>query len=574
MPPTPPFAVSAARAVLLALAAGCTASSPVLPTAPGDDVPTAPDDDTPTAPGEEPIETIGPAGASPEEDPSDAVFDPAVVHRIDLTLDAAAWADLRDNPWAEAWWTGDFALDGESIGEVGFRAYGGASHVPGKPNLKIGFDREVAGREFLGLEQLKLDASTQDPGFLNEAVATDVLRDLGLPAARTGWAVVYANGEKVGFYVLLEPMDDTFIRRWFGNDDGVLYGTTSYMYAQGLNRFTTSSPLSWYVVTFGEGDGSDIAAAADAIALGTREELEALVDTETSMRISATRAMMGSTDSFVADGNNFYLYNHQGRIVVLPWDFDVELAGYSPVFWNMVEMEMERPWEYSHWRTNSLTGEIYTEPLYARMLAEGWDLDGWMATAAAGPLDWAAVDARVQALAAVIDTDACADAYHSCASHRQRVADLRFFLHTRLSRLAGGEVADCSGPTGLAFSGSVGSGSLLVDTSEWAPGLVVNGEHHCTGVYAHAPSEVVTTVTAGTFSGAVGLHDANGTCGDGVVFSLVQDGAVLWTSGTVAGYEDAVPFAVPVGAGALTLRSDARGDNACDRSVWVDVAVE
>jgi hypothetical protein len=154
------------------------------------------------------------------------------------------------------------------------------------------------------------------------------------------------------------------------------------------------------------------------------------------------------------------------------------------------------------------------------------------------------------------------------------VADLRFFLHTRLSRLAGREVADCPGPTALAFSGSVGSGSLLVDTSEWAPGLVVNGEHHCTGVYAHAPSEVVTTVTAGTFSGAVGLHDANGTCGNGVVFSLLQDGAVLWTSGSVAGYEDAVPFAVAVGAGALTLRADARGDNACDRSVWVDVAVE
>ena len=564
--PTRTSAVSAARAGMLALAAACTTSTPLLPT--------APDDDTPTDPGEEPIETIGSPGASPEEDPSGAVFDPAVVHRIDLTLDAAAWADLRDNPWAESWWTGDFALDGEPIGEVGFRAYGGASHVPGKPNLKVGFDREVAGREFRGLEQLKLDASTQDPGFLNEAVATEVLRELGLPAARTGWAVVYANGEKVGFYVLLEPMDDTFIRRWFGDDDGVLYGTTSYMYAQGLNRFTTSPPLSWYVVTFGDGDGSDIAAAADAIALGTRDELEALVDTETSMRISATRAMMGSTDSFVADGNNFYLYNHQGRIVVLPWDFDVELGGYSPVFWNMVEMEMERPWEYSHWRTNSLTGELYTEPLYARMLAEGWDLEGWMATAAAGPLNWAALDARVEELAALIEADACADSYHTCVSHRQRVADLRFFLHTRLSRLAGGEVADCPGPSALAFSGTVGSGSLLIDASEWAPGLVVNGEHHCTGVYAHAPSEVVTTVTAGTFSGAVGLHDANGTCGDGVVFSLRQDGATLWTSGPVAGYTDAVPFAVPVGAGALTLRTDAIGDTACDRSVWVGVGVE
>jgi spore coat protein CotH len=340
---------------------------------------TAPSDDsgeTDTTP--EPVEDSDPPEV-PAVDPSDFVFDVGVIHRIDLTLDASAWSDIRDNPWAETWWSGDFALDGEVVGQVGVRAYGGASHVAGKPSFKVAFDRIVDGQEHRDLEQLKLDASTQDPGFLNEAVATGVLRDLGLPAARTGWAVVYTNGVRVGFYVLVEPIDDKFIQRWFGEDEGVLYGTTDGRYAQGLNRFTTTRPVDWYKVAFGEGDGSDIEAAADAIALGTRQEVEAVLDTETTMRISATRVMMGATDSFVSDGNNFYLYNHQGRIVVLPWDHDVELGGYAPVFWNMVVMDMQRPWEYSHWRPNSLTGEPYTEPLYARVCSPrgGTSPAGW-----------------------------------------------------------------------------------------------------------------------------------------------------------------------------------------------------
>ncbi len=504
-----------------------------------------------------------------DADESDAVFDTTFVHRVDLSIDAAAWSDISNDPWAETWYTADFALDGETVRQVGVRAYGGASRVPGKPNVKIGFDRVVDGQEFRNLEQLKLDGSVQDPGFLNEAVATGVLRDLGLPAARTGWAVLYVNGTRSGFYVMLEPIDDKFVQRWFGEDDGTLYGTVSGMYAQGLNRFTTTRPLDWYEVAFGAGDGSDIEAAADAIAFGTEEDLEAVLDTETTMRISATRALMGSTDSFVSDANNFYLYNHDGRIVVLPWDFDVELGGYSPVFYNMVVMEMERPWEYSHWRPNSITGEPYTEPLYERKLAEGWDLDGWMDTVTSGPLEWSAADARIQGYAALIEADACADNYHSCTSHTRRVADLRMFLHARLSYLAGAEVAECPPDPGLEFYRD--GVEVARDVTDWGHGFVVNGDHYCHGVWAIAPSELTSEVVAGALTGEVGLADWAQMCAAEATFTIQQDGATLWSSASVGPYEDPVPFAVEVGAGTVRLVAQQVGEG-CAEAVWLGLA--
>ncbi|MBM4364677.1 MAG: CotH kinase family protein [Deltaproteobacteria bacterium] len=506
-------------------------------------------------------------GGPEEIDPSDAVFDASVVHRIDIEIDPAAWYDIQYNYAAETWWTADFSFDGETVTDVGIRAFGAGSQVAGKTPIKLSFDRVVDGQEFRGLEQLKLDGSTQDAGFLNDPLAAWVLRELDLPAARMSWATVYANGEQWGFYVVMEPIDDVFLRRHFEDDEGPLYGTWDWRYGQGLNPITWGGPLDWYVPqTNVETDGSDIVAAMTAVASGSDEELAATVETEPFQRISATRAMMGAIDMFAADGNNFYLYNHQGRITMIPWDMDADL-GYPGYFINAVEMGLEEPWLWSHARYNPVTGALYSDPLYARTLAQGWDLAGWVDHATSGPLDWATIDAKVVECASTIHDAACEDSYHGCGSHERRVADLRMFLHTRLSRIAGAEVADCPGPTSLSFS----SGGVVVppDATYWGPGFVVNGEHHCNGVYAGAPATLVTTVEAGTLSGAVGQHDWVQYCSGTSVFSVSQGGVVLWQSEAVGPYASAVPFEVSVAAGEVTLSTTLSGN--CAAASWVGV---
>lgn len=199
--------------------------------------------------GPETIDTGTPVAvipAPPEEDPADAVFDLDAVHRIDLTMAELDWREVRDNPGTELWYAADFAWDGERVANIGIRAFGQGSVVAGKPPLKLDFDRYESGAEWRGLEQIKLDSSTQDAGFLNEVVGTRVLRELGLPAARTGWAQVYVNGTLAGFFVVMEPVDDQFLKRWYGGDDGPLYGMATWMYGQGLNPITWGTVLDWY----------------------------------------------------------------------------------------------------------------------------------------------------------------------------------------------------------------------------------------------------------------------------------------------------------------------------------------
>lgn len=520
------------------------------------------------------IEQVGGGEDEPPVDPTDAVFDLTRVHTIELTMDAAAWADVRDNPGVEAWYVADVDIDGERVDSVGIRAFGAGSEIAGKPPLKLSFDRFIPQQRWRGLEQLKLDNSSQDAGYLNEAIGTGVLRAMGLPAARTGWANVLVNGVPAGFFVVLEAIDDRFLKRHFGNADGPLYGTWDWRYGQGLNLITWGTPLDWYVPqTSVETDGSDIAAAVNAVNYGTEEEFHALVDVDEFTKVAVTRAAIGAIDAYAADGNNFYLYDDGGQFRLVPWDLDADL-GYPYYFQNALVMDLYQPWLTSHARYNPVTGTVYSDPVHARAMAEGWDVEGWLDALLDGPLAWETVSKAVRDEEAVIHDSACADVIWGCAAHEQRVADLLLFLHSRLSRLAGGEVAACGGGTELSVSGTVGYGSIGVDATEWGPGMMINGRHYCSGVLACAPSVLTTTVPAGQLKGSVGLHDLNAACGDGAAFSIVQNGLTLWESGVTTQYRDAIPFSVQVDAGDIVLQTSAGGSIDCDWAVWASIRVE
>lgn len=78
----------------------------------------------------------------------------------------------------------------------------------------------------------------------------------------------------------------------------------------------------------------------------------------------------------------------------------------------------------------------------------------------------------------------------------------------------------------------------------------------------------------GTLQGAVGLQDWNRTtvCDDGATFSIQQGGEVVWASGIVGGYQDALPFGpVAVRTGDLQLVAGDNGSYSCDTTAWLDI---
>lgn len=68
-----------------------------------------------------------------------------------------------------------------------------------------------------------LKANNEDPSNLHEWMSMKLYRAMGIPASREAPAQLYINGQLLGFYYIVEHLDEYFLERDFGEDGGYLY---------------------------------------------------------------------------------------------------------------------------------------------------------------------------------------------------------------------------------------------------------------------------------------------------------------------------------------------------------------
>jgi spore coat protein CotH len=96
------------------------------------------------------------------------------------------------------------------------------SRNPNKLGLEIDFDRYATGQRFQGLRQLVLDNMYQDEILMREPLAILMFHRVGMPASRQSYARFSMNGEFQGFYSLLEPIDELFLKRVYHDESAYL----------------------------------------------------------------------------------------------------------------------------------------------------------------------------------------------------------------------------------------------------------------------------------------------------------------------------------------------------------------
>jgi hypothetical protein len=323
-----------------------------------------------------------------------------------------------------------------------------------------------------------------------------------------------------------------------------------------------------------------------------------VLDLDAFFTESIVRTLAGSQDAFSADGNNFYLYDDPGPDGgpgywhILPWDYNFDFTTFGLVA--ALTVDPERPWATSSYAFDPYSGAPYTDALMVRQEAAGRDVWERARELAAGPLAFEDLRAQVEAWRILLAADVAADPLGGAARFDHALDDDLLYLHMRLSNTLGAEVAECaaleSGATAardMAPVGTVGWSSLTADGWIWegqpgrcvsadAPcfGFDVGARHYCTGLFAHAPSDVTITVPAGAtrLRGAVGLQLFAQDCSTGAQFSVEQDGVTLWQSGVATSYSDAEDMGdVPVAPGPVRLVADPLGDYGCDTAAWLDL---
>jgi spore coat protein H len=190
----------------------------------------------------------------------------------------------------------------QTFGDCGVRLKGEGSFRPidDKPSFALKFDEFERGQRYCGLDKIMLNNASQDRSYLSEYLCTSLYRDAGVPAARVTFARVTLNGRELGFYVLIEAMNKTFLKQHFKNPNGQLYEG----YARDVDKELEqdSGP---------PGDQSDVRAFVTAAGLPPDRrlpELRKVLDVERFLSFLAVGMLIAQHDSYALNHNNYRLY--------------------------------------------------------------------------------------------------------------------------------------------------------------------------------------------------------------------------------------------------------------------------
>jgi spore coat protein CotH len=288
------------------------------------------------------VSALTAAAQEPAPLPSDALFNPEVLQRIDIRIHTDDWEKLKQNFQENTYYPADFVWNGNVVRNVGIRSRGFGSRSATKPGLRVDFDRYSADLSFLNLKSLVLDNLTQDHSGIHETVAMRVFARLGIPAPRETHARLYVKDEYVGLYAVVESIDKQFLARIYGSigedtqNDGYLY---EFNYVDPWTFGYLGSEFEPYALRF---DPKTHEKESDVAKFGPIENIVRLVnelpieqfnstlnehlDLQAFMRFIAAQNFVGENDGFLGyEGiNNFYFYRRENSAqhVFIAWDDD------------------------------------------------------------------------------------------------------------------------------------------------------------------------------------------------------------------------------------------------------------
>ncbi|HTD85439.1 MAG TPA: CotH kinase family protein [Candidatus Binatia bacterium] len=115
---------------------------------------------------------------------------------------------------------GDTVLTNVAIRLKGMGSFQG---LDGKPSFAVKFDEFASKQQYMGIEKVMLNNSSQDGTYLAEMLGLGLFRDAGLSCARVTHAYVQLNGRDLGLYVVVEAINKEFLRQHFKSAKGNLY---------------------------------------------------------------------------------------------------------------------------------------------------------------------------------------------------------------------------------------------------------------------------------------------------------------------------------------------------------------
>ncbi len=338
------------------------------------------------------------------------LFDPSEPISVNILMDDGKWDEMLQNATSEEYVQCDVEINGTTFYRVGVRPKGNTSlsSIASDPDterysFKLEFDQFVEGQTCYGLDKLVLNNNYADATNMKEALIYDMFQYLGADASLYNYAKLSVNGEYWGVYLALEAVEDSFLLRNYGAENGSLYkpenmgmggpgngGSFSRREGGGSDLNYTDDELDSYetiwegeVGNTSKSDHKRVVAALKAVS--EKEDLEDCMDVDNLLRYMAVHVFAVNQDSLSGNmAHNYYLYEHNGKLNLLPWDYNLAWGGMgmgrsgSSGASSVVNDAIDTPFDGTDFFDGLLENEAYLEQYhgYLEQLVEEYISNG------------------------------------------------------------------------------------------------------------------------------------------------------------------------------------------------------
>lgn len=217
--------------------------------------------------------------------------------------------------------------------------------------------KELKDRRGFDLEQLNFKyIKASDSSGITEMMAYKLYNEAGVVTSKTSFAIIYFDIEGTlvpyGLFLVQEPIDDVFVKRYFGRDQdgsvGDLYKcvwqtepaklTPDYNeWSLGVSDYEEGYRKTYQLKTNKETSNfSQFTSFVDKLnnngVINYQNVLEQNLDVDSLLRAFAIGFLIGSPDDYRSDANNYYLYFYENKAIYIPFDMDQCLGyGWDPL---------------------------------------------------------------------------------------------------------------------------------------------------------------------------------------------------------------------------------------------------
>ncbi len=300
-----------------------------------------------TAFGDKLTALVGGSGVTMEYESK--LFDTSKIISVNIKMDEDDWNEMLENAISEEYYQCDVEINGTTFRNVAIRPKGNTSlsSIADDPDtdrysFKLEFDYYVDGQTCYGLDKLILNNNYADATNMKEALVYDMFQSIGADASLYNYAQISVNGEYWGVYLALEAVEDSFLMRNYGAQNGDLYKPEGSMGGFGGSSGNGGADLNYSddelssyetiwdgeVTDSGKSDHKRVVTALKNISEGN--DLEAYMDVDNILRYMAVHVFSVNEDSlsgFMA--HNYYLYESGGQLNIIPWDYNLAFGGMS-----------------------------------------------------------------------------------------------------------------------------------------------------------------------------------------------------------------------------------------------------